>query len=241
MAACAKAVEIIDMRRHSGVHPRIGAVDVVPFIPLMGSKMQDAVSVAHRFGRKFGEKCGVPVYFYGEAALNPARRELSDIRCGGYEKLTEKLSDPHWLPDAGPALFNERTGAAVVGARMPLVAFNVNLHTNDLGLAKNIAKSIRQSGGGLRYVKAIGVPLKSRNIVQVSMNLANYRETSLRTAFDAVKEMALQCGVAIVESELIGLIPEEALAGVSADDLQLTNFCADCIIETHLREPTPDA
>lgn len=234
MAACTKAVEIIDMRKHSGVHPRIGAVDVAPFVPLSGADMCDAIAVAHRFGRKFGEKNRIPVYFYGEAALHRERKELSYIRRGGYERLHEKIHHPDWIPDAGPAVFNARSGAAVVGARMPLIAFNVNLNTDDLAVAKNIAGVIRQSGGGLKHVMAIGVPLKSRKIVQVSMNLTNYRKTSIRTVFEAVKKQALQCGVAIIASELIGLIPEEALEGVSADYLQLATFCADCIIERHL-------
>jgi glutamate formiminotransferase / 5-formyltetrahydrofolate cyclo-ligase len=236
MAACTKAIELIDMREHSGVHPRIGAADVVPFIPLTGAKMQDAVSVAHRFGRKFGEEFRIPVYFYGEAALNPSRKELPEIRRGGYEGLREKMIDPHWLPDAGFSAFNERAGAMVIGARMPLIAFNVNLNTGDLHVAQDIAKAIRQSSGGLKHVKAIGVPLKSRNIVQVSMNLTNYRETSVYTAFDAVKEQASQRGASIIESELIGLIPEEALQGRPIDDLKLSNFCTDCIIETHIKE-----
>ena len=160
MASCTKAVEIIDMRKHSGVHPRLGAVDVAPFVPLSGADMADAVAVAHRFGREFGEKNRIPVYFYGEAALHPARKALPHIRRGGYESLKEKIHHPDWIPDAGPAIFNARSGAAVVGARMPLIAFNVNLKTDNLAVAKNIARAVRQSSGGLKYVQAIGVPLK---------------------------------------------------------------------------------
>ncbi|MCX5854511.1 MAG: glutamate formimidoyltransferase [Deltaproteobacteria bacterium] len=259
MAACKKALDVIDMRKHEGVHPRLGAVDVVPFVPLRGADMQgvhprlgavdvvpfvplrgadmqDAVALAHRFGREFAEKNQISVYFYGEAALHPKRKELSEIRRGGYEKLKEKIKDPRWQPDAGPSVFNDRAGATVVGARMPLIAFNVNLNTGDLAMAKTIAAAIRQSGGGLKHVRAIGVPLKSRKIVQISMNLTNYRETSVRTVFDAVKKQVSQHGAAILESELIGLVPEAALEGVSADYLQLSRFSADCIIETHLRK-----
>jgi glutamate formiminotransferase len=236
MAACKKAIDVIDMRKHEGVHPRLGAVDVVPFVPLGGAEMQDAVALAHRFGREFAGKSLIPVYFYGEAALHPKRKELSEIRRGGYDKLKEKIKDPRWQPDAGPSVFNDRAGATVVGARMPLIAFNVNLNTGDLAMAKAIAAAIRQSGGGLKHVMAIGVPLKSRKIVQISMNLTNYRETSVRTVFDAVKKQASQQGVAILESELIGLVPEAALEGVSADYLQLSRFSTDCIIETHLRK-----
>ncbi len=236
MAACTKAAAVIDMRKHEGVHPRLGAVDVVPFVPLSGADMPDAVALAHRFGRDFAGKCRIPVYYYGEAALHHDRKELSKIRRGGYEKLKEKIKCSHWQPDAGPAVFNDRSGAAVVGARMPLIAFNINLDTEDLGLAKNIAAAIRQSGGGLKYLKAIGVPLKSRKIVQVSINLTNYRVTSVRAAFDAVKKRAALSGVPILESELIGLIPEEAIEGTPPDYLQLPNFSDDCIIETHLRK-----
>jgi glutamate formiminotransferase len=233
-SACTRAVDLIDMRQHKGVHPRIGAVDVVPFVPLKGAVMKDAVDAAHRFGHTFGKKNNIPIYFYGEAALDPLRRELPDLRKGGYEGLKARLDDPRWIPDAGTAYFNPQGGATVVGAREPLIAFNINLATDDLQVAKNIAHSIRQSSGGLHYVRAIGVPLKSRNVVQVSMNLTNYKVTPLRAVFDAVKEKVTHYGIQIVESELVGLIPEQALEGVSAEYLQLSNFCAECIIEAHL-------
>jgi len=233
-SACEKALDLIDMRKHKGVHPRIGAVDVVPFVPLKGATMKDAVDLAHRFGRDLAKKRKIPVYFYGEAALNPKRKELSDVRKGEYESLKTRFDDPLWMPDAGPARFDPRSGAVACGARQPLIAYNINLATDNLQVAKDIACFIRQSSGGLQYVKAIGVPLVSRNIVQVSMNLTNYEVTSPRTVFDAVKEQAAIHGVSILESELVGLIPEEALKGVSAEYLQLADFCADCIIETHL-------
>ena len=233
-AICKRALDLIDMRAHRGVHPRIGAVDVVPFVPLRGASMKNAVDVAHRFGRAFGEKNKIPVYFYGEAALDPRRRELPDVRKGEYEALRTHFEDPLWIPDAGPAIFNPRGGATAVGAREPLIAFNINLATNDLHVAKEIASSIRQSSGGLQYVRAIGVPLKSRDIVQVSMNLTNYKVTPLKTVFNTVKEKASWYGISILESELVGLIPEEALEGVSSESLQLAKSCAECIIETHL-------
>jgi len=228
------ALDRIDMREHRGVHPRIGAVDVVPFVPLKGAAMKDAVEAARRFGRAFGERNAVPVYFYGEAATRPERRELPDIRRGGYEGLKERMMDPLWKPDAGPAVFHPASGAAAVGARQPLIAFNVNLRTDDLGVAREIARRVRFSTGGLKHVRAIGVPLKSRNIVQVSMNLTDFRETPVSAAFDAVKKEASEHGVEILESELVGLIPEAALEGLSAADLRLTNFREECIIETHL-------
>ena len=233
-AACEKALDLIDMRKHKGVHPRIGAVDVVPFVPLKGATMKDAIDLAHRFGHALAEKRKIPVYFYGEAALDPKRRELADLRRGEYEALKTRFDNPLWMPDAGPARFNPQSGAVACGAREPLIAYNINLATDNLQVAKDIACSIRQSGGGLQYVKAIGVPLASRNIVQVSMNLTNYKVTPPRKVFDVVKEKAATHGVSILESELVGLIPEEALEGVSAEYLQLANFCAECVIETHL-------
>ncbi|HPC75003.1 MAG TPA: glutamate formimidoyltransferase, partial [Syntrophales bacterium] len=164
-AACDRALDRIDMCRHRGVHPRIGAVDVVPFVPIAGLGMRDAVETAHRFGRAFAERNRIPVYFYGEAALRPGRRDLSHIRRGGYERLERKLKDPQWAPDAGPTRFDPCKGATAVGARQPLIAYNINLGTDDLGIARRIAAEIRQSGGGLRSVQAIGVPLKSRGVV----------------------------------------------------------------------------
>jgi glutamate formiminotransferase len=232
-AACDRALELIDMKKHSGVHPCIGAVDVVPFTPIKNISMKETVEIAHSFGRAFGKKNNIPVYFYGEAALDLKRRELADIRRGGYRGLREKINDPLWVPDAGPAVFNSRGGAAVIGARDPLIAFNINLATENLDIAQNIARTIRYSSGGLKHVKAIGVPLQSRKIVQVSMNLTDYRETSIRKVFDTVKEEALNYGVTILESELIGLIPGAAFEDVTADYLKLSGFSSKRIIETH--------
>jgi len=233
-ATCDKALELIDMRRHTGIHPRIGAVDVVPFVPLRGADMEDAVALAHRFGRALAERNGIPVYFYGAAALEPDRKALSAIRKGQYESLREKITDPAWNPDAGPAVFTPKSGATAVGARKPLIAFNVNLNCCNLKIAKDIAKSIRQSSGGLPHVQALGLHLESRNIVQVSMNLTDYEETPVCRVFDIIKEKAASCGVDILESELIGLIPEAALEGTSVEHLQLCDFCEERIIESHL-------
>ncbi len=233
-AACDKALEVIDMREQQGVHPRIGAADVVPFIPLKNAVMADAVEVAHRFGRAFAERNGLPVYFYGEAALIEERRELPHIRKGGYEALEKRMEDHRWVPDAGPRILNERSGATAVGARDFLVAYNINLVSSDLGVARKIAEIIRFSSGGMKHVKAIGVPLKSRQIVQVSMNLTNFRETSVKEVFDRVKFEAVRCGVQVLESELIGLIPEEALKDVTPQYLMLRDFSEDRIIERHL-------
>jgi glutamate formiminotransferase len=234
LTASNKACDIIDMRLHKGEHPRIGAVDVVPFIPLAGTGMTDAVNIAHRFGRAFAERNQLPVYFYGEAALNERRKNLAEIRRGGYEGLREKINEPEWLPDMGNAVFNERTGTTAVGARMPLIAFNINLKSSDKDIARTIAGAIRESGGGLPNVKAIGVYLESRKIAQVSMNLTNFRITSLRTVFDLVKEKARALGVDILESELIGLIPKEALDGTTPEYLKLEGFTEERIIEIHI-------
>ncbi|MBN1380668.1 MAG: glutamate formimidoyltransferase [Deltaproteobacteria bacterium] len=233
MAACDQALAVIDMRIHNGVHPRIGAVDIVPFIPLAEVKMNDAIDVAHQFGRDLAEKHHVPVYFYGDAAIVLQRKELSVIRRGGYENFKEKMKDPLWIPDAGPSIFNEMSGASAVGARIQLIAFNINLKTSDLNLAKAIARSIRESGGGLQYVKAMGVPLKSRNVVQVSMNLTDYRQTSMRAVFDEVTKKASEQGVEVLEAELIGLAPRAAFKDTTSDYLRLSNFSEEKILETH--------
>jgi len=233
-AACGKALELIDMRTHAGAHPRIGAVDVIPFIPVRGVTMEEAVSLARDFGRTFGARNGVPVYFYGEAALRPERRTLAFLRKGGYEGLRSRIGDPDWKPDAGPGTFNLKSGAAAVGARDFLIAFNINLETNDLEIAKEIAALVRQSGGGLNHVQAMGVFLKTRNIAQVSMNLTNYRITTVRKAYETVKQKATERGVRVLESELIGCLPEDALAAGEAEEFNVCGFCEGKIIETHL-------
>jgi glutamate formiminotransferase len=233
LAACLKAVEIIDMCEHAGIHPRIGAVDVVPFIPLGDADMSDAIRIARAFGRDFAHQARVPVYFYGEAALAPWKRELSQIRKGGYEGLRERFKDPRWQPDAGPHTFNECAGATAVGARVPLIAFNINLQSDNLPLAQEIARTIRESSGGLPHVKAIGLLLKSRGLAQVSMNLTDHRVTSLRTVFDCVREAAGRRETDILESELIGLIPAAALNDVTADYLKLKEFSDKRILESH--------
>jgi glutamate formiminotransferase len=223
-AACDKALEVIDMREQQGVHPRIGAVDVVPFIPLKNAAMADAVETGRRFGRAFAERNGLPVYFYGEAALVEERRELPHIRKGGYEALRKRMEEARWAPDAGPHVLNERSGATAVGARDFLIAFNINLASPDLEAARKIAETIRYSSGGMKHVKAIGVP----------MNLTNFRETPVKAVFDRVKAEASRCGVQVLESELIGLIPEEALMNVTPQYLMLRDFSEERIIERHL-------
>ncbi|HPD57841.1 MAG TPA: glutamate formimidoyltransferase [Smithellaceae bacterium] len=237
LAAAGEALKLIDMRGQEGAHPRLGAVDVVPFIPLAQAVMKDAVAAAREFGRIFFEKFGVPVYFYGAAALKSNCVELPDVRRGGYETLTEKINCADTAPDIG-AKINERAGATIVGAREILVAFNINLASANLTLAQKIAAQIREKNGGLKGVRAIGVPLKSRKLAQVSINITNCRETPLRNVYDEVKKLADKNHVGILESELIGLAPACAFAGATPAYLKLKNFNENRLIETHLKKCT---
>lgn len=235
LAASGKALKLIDMRKQAGVHPRLGAVDVVPFIPLGKTKMEDAVDLAHMFGRQLYERFGVPVYFYGHAAISPKRRELADIRRGGYEALESKIIHHHEIPDVGESRFNPQSGATIVGAREPLVAYNINLISDDLRLAKSIASRIREKNGGLKNVRAMGVMLTSRGIAQVSMNLVNCRETPFKVIYDQVEKLAAEHGVGILESELIGLAPQSAFVGTSPQYLKLKDFNENRLLDTHLK------
>ncbi len=234
MAVTSRAVELIDMRQHKGSHPRMGAVDVVPFIPIRGMTMPEAVEISRRFGKAFAEKHQIPMFFYEEACTSEARRNLADIRKGEYEGMAKKLGDPAWTVDAGPQHLNEKSGVTAVGARMPLIAFNVNLHTSDLEVAKRIANAVRHVGGGLRYVKAMGLSLKDQGIVQVSMNLVNYQKTPIHRAVELVKAEAARYGVLVKECELVGMVPIEALEEVVSYYLQIPGFNAKQIIEYHL-------
>jgi len=235
LAACGTALKLIDMREQAGVHPRLGAVDVVPFIPLGKAKMKDAVDLAHAFGHQLYERFGVPVYFYGHAAMVPGRKELADVRHGGYEALQSKMINPDDAPDVGKPEFNAQFGATVVGAREPLVAYNINLISDDLRLVRNIASQIREKNGGLEYVRAIGVILKSRGIAQVSMNLTNCKKTPFKIIYDQVEKLAAERGIEILESELIGLVPKCAFAGTKPEYLQLKDFDKQRLLETHMK------
>jgi glutamate formiminotransferase / 5-formyltetrahydrofolate cyclo-ligase len=234
LAVTSRAVELIDMRRHEGSHPRMGAVDVVPFVPIRGLTMDDAVAIARRFGTAFAERHGIPVFFYEEAASGESRRNLVDVRRGGYEGMAEKLQDPAWIVDAGPQAFNEKSGVTAVGARMPLIAFNVNLQTGDLEVARKIANAVRNVGGGLHYVKAMGLSLADRGIVQVSMNLVDYRRTPIHRAVELVRVEAARYGVLVTECELVGMVPIEALEEVVSYYLQIPDFNVKQVIEYHL-------
>ncbi len=233
LALCERAYAEIDMSAHHGGHPRMGAVDVIPFIPLGELTTEEAVTYAHALGEAIGAM-GVPVYFYEDAASRPERRNLADVRRGEYEGLAGKLATPGWEPDAGPRAFNARSGASVVGVRFPLIAFNVNLGTADVAVAKRIADAIRNVRGGFRHVKAMGLPLEDVGQVQVSMNLVNYLETPIHRVVETVRFEAARHGVAVTGCELIGLAPLAAFEETIRHYLQIHDFSADQIIETHL-------
>ena len=233
------AVATIDLRTHAGVHPRLGAVDVVPFVPLDGASMADCVALARATGAEVARRFDVPVYLYEEAATDPSRRNLAHIRRGQFEGLAQKMASPGWSPDYGPAMPHPSAGASAVGARRPLVAYNINLATGRLDVVRQIASAVRHSSGGLPFVKAMGVMLPDRGIAQVSMNLTNYEQTPILRVFDAVKEEAARRGVNVLESEIVGLVPEASLVGVTAERIQLAGLDRDYILEHRLRRVEP--
>ena len=230
------ALAEIDLRTHTGEHPRLGAVDVVPFVPIEGVTMEECVALAKETARNVAERFAVPVYLYEEASSNPLRKNLEDIRRGEFEGLAAKMTTNGWAPDYGPPAPHPTAGASVIGARMPLIAYNINLATDRLDVAKKIAAAIRFSSGGFRYVKAMGVTLADRGIVQVSINLTNYEKTPMLRVFEAVKREAERYGVKVLESEIVGLVPSAALVGVAVSALQLTQFTREQILETRLIE-----
>jgi glutamate formiminotransferase len=229
------ALAAIDLRIHNGEHPRLGAVDVVPFVPIEGATMADCVQLAKDVAATVAERHGVPVYLYEDAASTPARRNLEDIRRGEFEGLGAKMGSPEWKPDFGPSTPHESAGASVIGARMPLIAYNINLNTDRLNVAKKIASAIRQSSGGLRFVKAMGVMLEDRKIAQVSINLTNYEKTPIFRVFEMVKREAERYGVSILESEIVGLVPSAALLGAAEFYLQIAGFTSGQVLENKLR------
>jgi len=230
-----RAVSAIDLRTHKGEHPRLGAVDVVPFVPIEGVTMDGCVTLAKDVGQEIAARFGIPMFLYEEASANPARKNLEDIRRGEFEGLAAKMQTPGWTPDYGPPAPHPSAGASVIGARMPLIAYNINLNTDRVDIAKRIAPAIRHSSGGLRYVKAAGFMLEDRRIAQVSMNLTNYQKTPIFRVFEIVKREAARYGVSILESEIIGLIPSAALVGAAEFYLQLERFGEQQILENKLR------
>ncbi len=224
IGAVGAAIREIDMNAHSGGHPRMGAADVIPFIPIRDMSMDEAVSLAKETAREIAAGYELPVFLYEKAASSPERENLANVRKGEFEGLREKLEKPEWKPDFGPSRPHPTAGAAAVGARMPLVAFNINLGTTDLVIAERIAKCIRHISGGFRYTKAMGVDLKERGIVQVSVNMTDYTKTALYRVFETVQLEAQRYGVPVVGSEIVGLAPMEALLDAAAYYLRLENF-----------------
>jgi glutamate formiminotransferase len=231
-----EAIRHIDLTRHQGRHPRMGAADVIPFIPLQNATMEDAVELARQVGQQLAERYDLPVYLYEEAASASHRRNLADVRRGEFEGLTAKLADLLWKPDFGPDKPHPTAGAVIVGARPFLIAYNINLDTDRLEVAKAIAKRIRFCSGGLPYCKAIGLMLDSRQVVQVSINLTNPTSTGLHQVFDLVSEEAAKYQVAVLNSELIGLIPLQALTDVAAHYLKLEGLSVHQVLEYRLWE-----
>jgi glutamate formiminotransferase len=231
----ARAVfETVDMQSHHGIHPRLGALDVLPFVPLRDLTMADAVTVARTVAARLAADHALPVYLYGAAATAPGRRSLLAVRAGQYEGLPTRLADPSWRPDFGPARFDPRRGAVLVGARDVLVAFNVWLDTDDASAARAIARAVRESSGGLPELQAMGGRLERRGIAQVAMNLLDYRVTSLPQAFDAVRSEAARRGVGVRRGELVGLAPRAAFAGRSAESVGLVDWSDAGYLESYL-------
>ena len=230
------ATQKIDLRTHTGEHPRLGAVDVVPFIPIEGASMKDCVALARDVGASVAERFGVPVFLYEEAASAAHRHNLEDVRRGQFEGLGEKMKDPAWAPDFGPPAPHPSAGATVMGARMPLIAYNVNLGTSDVQVAKKIAKGIRHSSGGFRFVKAMGVMLEERGVAQVSINMTDFKKTPLFRVFETVKNEAERYGVSVVGSEIVGLVPSEALLDAAEHFLRLESFSPSQVLERKIRE-----
>lgn len=232
-----KARELIDLTKHKGEHPRMGAADVCPFVPVKDVGMDECVELAEKLGKRVGEELDIPVYLYEEAATRPERQNLAKVRKGQFEGLSEEIgTNPEKEPDFGPNRIHPTAGAIAIGARQFLVAYNINLGTDDLSIAKTIAKSIRHSGGGLRHVKAMGFEIKDRGIVQVSINMVNFHGTPLFRVFEMVKSEAARYGVPVIGSEIVGLVPAEALVDCAEFYLRLEAFKRDQILENRLVE-----
>ena len=230
------AIEIIDLTKHTGQHPRVGAADVIPFIPIKGMSIDEADALAKSVGQTLAEKYRLPVYFYEKSASAAYRQNLAAIRKGGFEGLAEKMKLPEWKPDWGPEKPHPTAGATVVGARMPLIAFNVNLHTTHFKIADNIAKKVRFIGGGLRFCKAMAVDLKDQGLMQVSMNLTDYTQTTIYQAVEMIRFEAQRYGVSIAGCELVGLVPLQAVVDTASYYLGLEGFSMKQILETHVIE-----
>lgn len=230
------ATKLIDLRTHKGQHPRMGATDVVPFIPIKNCSMDEAIALSKEVASKVAELYGIPVYLYEKSASAPHRENLAAVRKGEFEGFDEKIMLPEWQPDFGPAQKHESAGTVAIGARMPLVAYNINLNTSDLDIAHGIAKRIRFIGGGLRFCKAMGVELKDRGITQVSINMTDFTRTHLYQAMEMVRFEARRYGVSVVGSEIIGLVPMEALVDTASYYLGLEGFSMEQVLESRIME-----
>ena len=234
LEAIGVAVELIDLNHHQGQHPRMGAVDVVPFIPIRNVTMEEAVALSKEVGKEVAKRYNLPVFLYEKSASAPHRENLAAVRKGEFEGMAEKIKQPEWHPDFGLAERHPTAGTVAIGARMPLVAYNINLNTPSLEIAHDIAKKIRFIGGGLRYCKAMGVELKDRGITQVSINMTDYTRTALYRAFELVRVEARRYGVSIVGSEIIGLVPMEALIDTASYYLGLENYSMEQVLEARM-------
>lgn len=234
LALARAAVQLVDVTKHRGVHPRVGAIDVVPFVPMRGSSIGEAVAVARRMGRAFAADCSVPVFFYGQAATRRERRELPSLRRGGFEQLPERMCHPDWHPDAGPTTPHPTAGAAVIGARAPLIAFNAVLDTPDPAVAKAVAGAIRESSGGLPAVRAMGAFLASRNLAQVALNLLDYRRTSVAVVSERLEEEARRHSARVREYELVGCAPADAFDGWPARSAPIAGLRKSQLLDPRL-------
>ena len=232
---CKRASEVIDLRKHQGQHPRMGATDVIPFVPQMDMTVEECVALSKEVARRIWEELRIPSFLYEDSASTPKRKNLAACRKGQFEGMPEKLLQPEWAPDFGERAVHPTAGITAIGARMPLIAFNVNLDTADVAIASRIAKAIRGSSGGFQYCKAIGILLEDRNIAQVSMNMVNYEGTPLYYAYEMIRALADRYGVRILGSELVGLTPAKALVDCAEYYLKLENFhCREQVMEYHL-------
>jgi len=232
--ACKKASELIDLRIHKGEHPRMGATDVIPLIPIKNITLQECVEYSKKLAKRIGEELNIPVILYEKSATRPEREDLAVIRKGEFEGMFEKLKKEEFKPDFGPDTPHESAGVTAVGARMPLIAFNVNLNTNNLDIAKKIAKAVRGKSGGFKYCKALGFELKERNIVQVSMNMVDYTKTPLYRVFQVIENEANRYGVSVAGSEIVGLVPLNALVDTADYFLKLEGFSYDRVLENRI-------
>src|ERR1043165_1006339 len=235
LSVVARAAELIDLNAHAGQHPRMGACDVLPFVPVRGVSVEECVALAREAGKRVWRELGIPVYFFESAATRPERRNLADVRRGGFELLREQIGTvPERAPDVGETRLHPTAGALIVGVRPLLIAYNVTLKTNDIAVARRIARAVRERDGGLLHLKALGFELESRGVVQVSMNLTSYERTNLHQAFEAVRREAERLGVEVIASEVVGLVPQAALDRAAAHFLKLENYSPDLVLENRI-------